>query len=391
MNILKNEGPWGNSGSGGGSNNNGGGKNPWGGRAPGGGPKGPDFDKIFENIRDKFGGGSASGPGKASLLLIALAVVAVYLASGIYRVQQDEKAVILRFGKWVNTTEPGLRYRLPFPFEEDIKIKTTAVNQVEIGFRTDARGIAQDVESESRMITGDKNFIDVDFAVYWMIKDPAAFLFNVRNPIQAVKDAAESAMRDVMGNTPIQRAMTDGREEIAGSVRDLLQSILDSYNAGIKITSVAPKSMDSPKPVVDAFNEVLRASADRDRLKNEAETYRNNIIPVARGEAEKINQDALAYKESVVNKAKGDAQRFTSVYDSYKLAKDVTTTRLYLETMEEVLKNSSKIVLGDGKSGGGVGPVVPYLPLPEIKRQQTTPIKPAPIPEAAPAGEHVNE
>lgn len=363
MKIFMNEGPWGNNGSG-----HGGGKNPWGGGGGGGKqpPKGPDFDKFFEEMKGKFSTHSG-GPSKKTFLFIFGALIALYLASGIYRVAQDEMGVETRFGKWINTKEPGLRYHLPFPVEQVSKVNVTAVNQVEIGFRTGARDL-QDVESESRMITGDKNFIDVDFVVYWVVKDPAAFIFNVRNPEQAVKDAAESAMRDVIGNTPIQRAMTDGRDAIAVQVRVLLQSILDSYGAGIRVTSVAPKSIDAPAPVVDAFNEVLRASADRDRLRNEAETFRNNIIPVARGEAEKINQDALAYKESVVNKAKGDAQRFTSVYNAYSSAKDVTSTRLYLETVEQVLQNSSKIVLGDGK-GAGVSPVVPYLPLPEIKKQ----------------------
>lgn len=369
MKILFNEGPWG-SGSGGGG---GGGKNPWGNGGGNQPPKGPDLDKIFKDMKGNLGGFTGSnGPNKKTFMFIFGAILVLYLASGIYRVAQDEKGVVTRFGKWVNTTEPGLRYALPFPIEQAKKVNVTAVNQVEVGFRSTPRGI-QDIESESRMITGDKNFIDVDFVVYWVVKDPAAYIFNVRNPKQAVKDAAESAMRDVIGNTPIQRAMTDGRDAIAVQVRDLLQSILDSYGAGIRVTSVAPKSIDAPAPVVDAFNEVLRASADRDRLRNEAETFRNNIIPVARGEAEKINQDALAYKESVVNKAKGDAERFKAVYTAYSSAKDVTTTRLYLETVEKVLQNSSKIVLGSGKNGGGISPVVPYLPLPEIKKKAKKP------------------
>lgn len=360
-------GPWGN-----GQNpwgNGSGGKNPWGsnnGNNNNGGRKPPEFEESLKKIKDFWNSSKGSGPKKSWFWVILLIVFGLWGATGLYRVQQDEKGVVLRFGKWVDTTDPGLRYHLPYPIETYIPVKVTAVNQVEIGFRSDARGESNEYESESRMITGDQNFINVNFVVYWMIKDPSAFLFNVRNPEIAVKAAAESAMRDVIGSTPIQRALTEGRQEIAASVKLLLQSILDSYEAGVLITDVAPKSIDAPKPVVDAFNEVLRASADRDRLRNEAEAYRNSIIPVARGEAEKINQDALAYKESIVNKAVGDAQRFRSIYESYKAAKDVTISRMYLEAMEEVLRNSSKVVLGDPK--GGATPLVPYLPLPELKK-----------------------
>jgi modulator of FtsH protease HflK len=380
-------GPWG-------SGQNPLGKNPWGNnsgnnggnRGGGNGPRPPEFGESWNKVKD-FWNNHSSGNTKMWIWLVVLAIIVIWGLTGIYRVQQDEKGVVLRFGKWTDTTEPGLRYHWPYPIEQYIPIKVTAVNQVEIGFRSDARGEAKEVESESRMITGDKNFINVNFVVYWMIKDPGNYLFNVRNPERAVKDAAESAMRDVIGSTLIQRAMTEGREEIAASVRELLQSILDSYGAGIEIRSVAPKSIDAPKPVVDAFNEVLRASADKDRLRNEAEAYRNGIIPVARGEAEKINQDALAYKESILNRAQGDAQRFKSIYESYKVAKDVTTTRMYIETMEQVLKNSAKLILGDEKSSGA-SPVVPYLPLPELKRQMQGPENAVPQQQQQPLGGH---
>lgn len=216
------------------------------------------------------------------------------------------------------------------------------------------------------MLTGDENIVDIDFTVFWKIKDAEKYLFGVRDPEALVKVAAESAMREVVGKTPIQQAFAEGRDKISADTTALLQKLLDDYGAGIEVRPVQLLAVDPPAQVVDAFNEVQRARADRERLRNEAEAYRNDIIPRARGDAERLLQEAQAYREEVVNRAEGDTKRFLSVYQAYQANKDVTTERMYLETMEQVLRNTNKVILDRGQSGSGV---VPYLPLPELRQK----------------------
>ncbi|GAB4193145.1 MAG: FtsH protease activity modulator HflK [Thalassobaculales bacterium] len=315
--------------------------------------------------------------GFRGLALIGLLAVAVWLASGFYRVQPDEQGVVLRFGQYVRTTPPGLNYHLPSPIERVITPNVTRENRLEVGFRTlnefgPRGGQTRDVAEESLMLTGDENIVDIDFVVFWRIKDASDFLFNMRSPDQSVKLAAESAMRDIIGRTPIQVALTEGRAAIESRATDLLQTLLDEYRAGIEVRQVQLQAVDPPNAVIDAFNEVQRARQDRDRAKNEAEGYRNDIVPRARGEAERLIQEARAFKEEVVNRAQGDAQRFLSVYQAYSQAKDVTTQRIYLETLQDVLKNANKVII-DGKGNQGV---LPYLPLPELQRRPPSPAKP---------------
>jgi membrane protease subunit HflK len=359
-------GPWG-GGSGGGGN----GGNPWGGRPSGGGPRQPpDLDEIIRKGQDSLKNMVPPGGlgGVRGIALLAIVAVGAWLATGFYRVDTEEQGVELVFGKYAGFTYPGLHYNWPAPIGKVYTPGVTRINRVELGFNTPSeprgRGLpGRSAASDSLMLTGDENIVDINFTVFWRIKDAGAYLFKVRDPVGTVKVASESAMRDIIGQTPIQVALTEGRQPIEHKVRDLLQQRLDSYGAGIEVQQVQLLKTDPPSVVVDSFNDVQRARADRERLRNEAEAYRNDIIPRARGEAERLLQESQAYREQVVNLAQGDASRFLAVLNAYKVAKDVTVQRLYLETMEEILSGAPKMIV-DGKAGGGV---LPYLPLDQLK------------------------
>ena len=349
-------GPWG-------TPPGGGGKNPWN-RPTGGTPPGPDLDAMFRRFQDRLRrllpGGFGSGRG---IVLIVLGLIAIWFASGFYRVQANEQGVVLRFGRWVRTEQPGLHYHLPAPIETVLLPEVTRVNRTEIGYRSpdQSQGTAgtPSIPDESLMLTGDENIIDINFSVFWVIKNAGDYLFNVRDPANTVKKAAESAMREVIGRTNIQPALTEARAQIEQSTRTLLQKMLDDYGAGIDVTQVQLQKVDPPGPVVDAFNDVQRARSDRDRMRNEAEAYSNGVIPRARGDAARIVQEATAYREQVMDRAEGDAKRFLSVLGAYRQAPGVLGERLYLETIEQVLQHARKIVL-DRQAATGV---VPYLPL----------------------------
>ena len=360
-------GPWGGGG---------GGKDPWGGGGNAGGPGQPDIEEMLRRSQEKFKtmmpGGIGSGRG---IMLAVLAAIALWLASGVYRVDAGHQGVVMLFGKFVQTSMPGLHWYFPSPIGKVYTPDVEQVRRVDIGFRSAGDNRAafgrtpvaeRDVLEESMMLTGDQNIADVDFSVQWKVKDASQFLFNIRDQENTVKLASESAMREVIGQTTLQEAMTSGRQQVADSTRRLLQDILDSYNAGITVTQVQLLKVDPPEKVIDAFNEVQRARQDKERKQNEAETYRNKIIPNARGESEKMVQAATAYKERVIKEADGEAKQFLSVYETYKVAKDVTIQRMYLEAMEEVLRGSSKVIIDSNASGSGV---VPYLPLPELQKK----------------------
>jgi membrane protease subunit HflK len=359
-------GPWGSGPRGGG---------PWGGNRGGGptprgrGPQPPDFEELLRRGQDRFRrvlpGGFGTGTGIA---VVAIAIVVIWLASGFYRVLPDEVGVVLRFGAYNRTTQPGLNYHLPVPIESVLRPSVTRVNRTEIGYRNaegPTRGPAsRQVPEEALMLTGDENIVDVNFTVFWVVKDARSYLFNIRGPEATVKSAAESAMREVVGETPIAQALSEGRGKIETDTQSLLQGILNTYAAGIEVTQLQLLKVDPPAPVIDAFRDVQRALADRERLRNEAESYRNDIIPRARGDAVRIKQEADAYRQEIIARAQGDADRFLSVYNAFKVSQDVTVQRLYLETMEEILKNSNKIII-DKSAEGGNG-VLPYLPLPSL-------------------------
>ncbi|MDA8937067.1 FtsH protease activity modulator HflK [Candidatus Pelagibacter sp.] len=355
------------------------GGSPWG-SAPGGGngsgkgPTPPDIDAIIKDIQNKINkflpGGSKSGGKPIGLILIIL--LFVWLASGLYRVGPDEQGVVLRFGKFVKTTQPGLHYHIPVPVETVETPKVTKVNRIDIGFRSERdSGFSQgggvaDVPQESLMLTGDENIVNIDFSVFWVIKDAGKFLFEIQDPEGTVKAAAETAMREVIAKSKIQPVLTEGRAQIEIETQEIIQSILDEYNSGIQITQVQTQKADPPDQVIDAFRDVQAARADMERSKNEAEAYANDVIPRARGEAAKIMQAAEAYKQKVVAAAEGEASRFISIYNEYAKAKEVTQERMYLETMEKVLADIDKVII-EKNAGSGV---VPYLPLPELGKKK---------------------
>ena len=363
MSDFKNQSPWGTPPPGGNGNGGGGFR---------GGPRPPDVEELIRKVQEKIKkflpGGSASGGRSIILGLVVLAVI--WVASGLYRVLPDEQGVVLRFGKFVKTTQPGLNYHIPFPVESVLTPKVTKVNRMDVGFRSErdsgfTSSAVADVPEESLMLTGDENIVNIDFSVFWVIKDAGNFLFKIQDPQGTVKAAAETAMREVIAKSQLQPILTEGRAKIEAETEEIIQSILDEYNSGIQITQVQTQKADPPDQVIDAFRDVQAARADMERSKNEAQAYANDVIPRARGEAAKILQAAEAYKKEVVARAEGEASRFIAIYTEYAKAKVVTQERMYLETMEKVLADIDKVII-DKNSGSGV---VPYLPLPELKKK----------------------
>jgi membrane protease subunit HflK len=311
--------------------------------------------------------GGVFGSGRG-LLLVVLAVLLVWVAFGIYRVQPEEQGVEMVFGKWTETTPPGLHYNWPAPIGHVETPKVTRVNRVEVGFRTgfDANrstNTTRDVAPESLMLTGDENIIDIQFVVFWVINDAGKFLFHIRNPEETVKSAAESAMREIIGKTAFEFARTQGRANIEAEARELIQAILDQYGAGILVTQVEMQRVDPPGNVIEAFRDVQAARADKERAINEAQAYYNEVTQKAAGTAERVVKEAEAYKLEKVAVAKGEAQRFVALYEQYSVARDVTRRRLYLETMERVLADMNKVLVESGATASGT---VPYLPLTEL-------------------------
>jgi membrane protease subunit HflK len=327
-----------------------------------------DLAKKFQDgLKNMFGGSSKTPDVKKPITLFIIGAIAVWALSGFYRVDADEQGVVLRFGKYTNMTQPGLNYHLPFPIESVMTPKVSKVNRIDVGFRSSndgSRGAIGDIKEESAMLTGDENIVDINYSVFWVIKDASKYLFNIQDPIGTIKVVAETAMREVIARKKIQTILTQGRAEIEIEVQKIMQQILDSYNSGVDITQVQAQKSDPPAQVIDSFRDVQAAKADKERAQNEAEAYANDIIPRARGEAAKIVQEAEGYKKEVVAQAEGEASRFIAIYNEYAKAKTVTQERMYLETMEKVLSGVNKIII-DKQSGSGV---VPYLSLPELKK-----------------------
>jgi membrane protease subunit HflK len=366
--------PWSNQ-SGGGGWKGGGNGGPWGPRPSGPGQQ-PDLEEILrrsqDRLRQAMPGGRMGGP---FAILIALAIIAVIGFFGFtVRVNPDELGIVLRFGAYERQLPPGLNFRLPYPIEEVELPKVTRINRIEIGMRgssdvRDSTSSIRDVPEESLMLTGDENIVDIDFVVFWQISNAPDYLFNIQNPEGTVKDVAESAMREIVGQSDIEPILTAARAKTEASVQQLIQRILDGYGAGIRINQVQLQKVDPPAQVIDAFRDVQAARADQERLQNEAQAYANRVVPEARGEAERILQNAQGYRDQVIAEAKGEADRFEKVLKEYEKAPAVTRTRIFIETMQDVLSNTDKIII-DEKSGG----VVPYLPLSELqKRLSTTP------------------
>src|SRR5690349_14348659 len=349
---------------------------PWGSGPQSQGPKPPDLEEFLRRSQDWLLGLTHGNFGGRGFALIALAAVALWAASGFFRVEPDELGVVLRFGKFVREVQPGLNYHLPYPIETALTPRALRVNNIDVGFDPGRGSTMRDVPEESLMLTGDENIVDVNFSVLWKVKPGHVvdFLFNVQNPENTVKAVGESVMRAVIGHSNIQGILTGARQSIETAVQEQMQKTLNDYGAGVVVQQVQLQRVDPPTQVIEAFRDVQRASSDLERAQNEAQTYANRVVPEARGRAAKILQDAEAYREQTVAEAKGQASRFSQVYDQYKKAPDVTRRRIYLETMERVLGSTDKTIIDTGNQPSpGVLPYLPLQNLPPRSGQQQQP------------------
>ena len=356
----------------------------------GGGYRGsrPPRDKVDviragqKRLKNLIPGGLGSYKG---IGLVVLLGVAIWLVTGLFRVQPNQQAIQLVFGKpYGKPAEPGLHYNLPSPIGDVVVVNVQDQRRIVIGSRGAsqdrpvARGGVRPASTENLMLMGDENIVDIEFAVLWQIKDVFNYAFDVRSPENNVRDAAEAAMREIIGRSNLQYAQTEGRSHIEQDTKDLLQRILDEYGLGVRISNVQLLRVDPPQEVIAAFRDVQAARADKEKSINEANTYRNQVLPRAKGEAESIIQRGEAYKAEIIARASGDAQRFTKVQEQYDTARDITIERLYLDTMEEVLRGVNKVLVD--KNASGTGGVLPYLTLPTQPAGQPPP----PPPRAAP-------
>ena len=360
----------------------------------------PDLDEILRKLQQKlsgllgFGGrrgdgptpgdgvGAAVGGGVAFVLLL---IVAVWLASGFYIVDEGRRGVVLRLGKYLETTMPGPRWHIPYPFESAELVNVAQVRTVEVGYRGSTKNKQP---QEALMLTDDENIVDVQFAVQYTLKSPEEYLFNNRNPDDNVLQAAETAIREVVGKSKMDFVLSQGRSEVSARVKVLMQQILDRYKTGINVTTVNLQNVQAPEQVLAAFEDVVRAQQDRERFKNEGQAYANDVVPKARGVAARLIEEANGYRQSVISTSQGDASRFRQILTEYEKAPQVTRERMYLETMQNILSATSKVIV-DQKAGGGS---LLYLPLDRLMSMTgsgttlETPPRPAAAPEpAAPA------
>lgn len=338
-------------------------KDPWGGNRGNDGP--PDLDEVIRNFQNKIsglfggkGGGSGTNNGRneggfnGTILIFALVVVAIiYVFAGIYQVDQKERAVVLHLGKYSETKGPGLHWNPPL-IDSVSKVDSLSLQEWSTG---------------QQMLTKDLNIVDIRMSVQYSRIDPKAYLLEVRDPEMSLQQAANSALRHVVGSSPMHNVLTEGREQIAVEVRELLQLYLDNYKTGINVDKVNIEEADPPKEVQAAFDDVSKAREDEERLQNEAQTYANGIIPKARGEAQRVIEQATAYKEQVIAQAEGEAKRFEYLLAEYKKAPEVTRRRLYIDTVQEVMENSSKVMV-DVEGGNNMF----YMPLDQIVKATRT-------------------
>ena len=282
---------------------------------------------------------------------VLVGILLFWLATGVYIVGPDEVGVVRTFGKFTRVVQSGLNWKFPAPIETVDTPKVTEVKRIEIGFRTLKNGQYRSVEKESLMLTGDENIVDAEMIVQYKIKDPVAYLFRIVGPELTVREAAEASLRTVVGRNKIDETLTTGKFTIQEETKNQLQSVLDNYNSGIHVVAVQLQDVSPPKEVIGAFKDVASAKEDKNRMINQAEGYRNDVIPKARGEAEAMIRDAEGFKESRVKRAEGDATKFTTILKEYRKAKSITEKRLYLETMEKVLPDIEKIIVPDKDSG----------------------------------------
>jgi membrane protease subunit HflK len=372
--------PWNdNKGGGGGWNPGGGGRGPWG-QGPsngGGGRQGPnmrppDLDEVFKRGRDWLKQMFPNqAPGGVAGTLLGGLLLLLWVWTGVYIIPPAEQGVVLRFGAYVQTIGSGFHIRMPQPIETVERVNVGETRQINVGFKVEGEGANStqvELPRESMMLTGDENIMHVDFTIQWQVKSALDYLFEVQDVENTVRAVAESAMREFVGQTPVDQIMTVNRGKIEQAVQATTQRVLDRYKAGVSILSVSLQTTQAPQDVIDAFNDVQAASADRDRKVNEAQKYANTLVPRAKGDAAKIEQDAQAYKEQAITLAKGEAQRFLSVLGQYKSAPQVTRQRMYVETMQRILTRTNKVILDSGKGG-----VMPYLPLPGLGLRPSQP------------------
>ena len=340
----------------------------------------PDLDELWRRINQRLngmfggkGGGGEDGgglspdsaPGGNLVGLLIGALVLIWVASGFYIVDTGQRGVVLRFGQYIETTEPGPRWHLPWPIESREVVDVDQVRTVEIGYRSDVKS---KVLKESLMLTDDENIIDMQFAVQYILKDPKDFLFVNRGPEETVLQVAETAMREVVGKSKMDFVLYEGRADIAARAKTLLQEILDRYRTGISVSQVTLQNIQPPEQVQAAFDDAVKAGQDRERLKNEAEAYFNDIVPRARGFASRLTQEAEGYKLSVIANAEGEASRFAQIFTEYQKAPQVTRQRMYLDTMQTVMNSTSKILV-DQKEGNSLL----YLPLDKLQQAVSQP------------------
>lgn len=365
-------------------------KDPWGGRRKKPGP--PDLDEVVRKLQQKlaglFGGKWGSGGGSAPksnvpaiIGLVAVVLVIWVALDSVYIIQPAERGVVLRFGKYVDTLQPGPSIRLPRPIEQITRVDVDQIRTVEVGYRAEGRQQVA-VLGEASMLTQDENIVDIKLAIQYKVKSPDDYLFHDRDPDVTIRDATESAIREVVGKSKMDFVLKEGRSEVAARTKELLQNILDRYNNGLLVTSVNLQDAQPPEQVQEAFLDAIRAREDQDRLINEAEAYANEVIPKARGGAARITEDANAYKARIVATAEGDVSRFSQILHQYQKAPEVTRERMYLETLESVLSNTSKVLVDVEK-----GSNLLYLPLDKLTQrpaaEQTAPTTTAQIPASA--------
>ncbi len=350
-----------------------------------GGP--PDLEEVMRNLNNKisslFGGsGSSKGSGKPSggagsgILLIVAIVALIWIASGFYIVDASQRGVVLRFGKQVEVTEPGPRWHLPYPIETVEVVNLSQVRTVEIGYR---ENVKNKMLKESLMLTDDENMIDIQFAVQYILKDPGEYLFNNRAPDENVRQAAETAIREVVGKSKMDFVLYEGREQVAANTTKLMQDILDRYKSGILVSKVTMQNAQPPEQVQAAFDDAVKAGQDRERQKNEGQAYANDVVPKAKGAAARLMQEAEGYKQSVIANAEGDASRFKQILVEYEKAPQVTRERMYLDMMQQILTSSSKVLIDQKSSNGSLL----YLPLDKlIQSTNPTPADAAPAARA---------
>lgn len=342
---------------------------PWG-KPPGGNNEPPNIEELIRKGREQFKKNFQPSLGSPKFVLMGLGILlGLWLLTGLYIVDPGEKGVEMRFGKATEVTDPGLHYHFPRPIEKVEIVDVEKLNSIDVGgSRSSSRSFRNQrrQSSNSYMLTGDENIISVVFTVQWKIKNPQDYLFNIRNQESTIFKVAESTMRDIIAQMPIQPALTEARGQIQQETKELLQKSLDEFQSGVEVVQIQLQQVDPPEEVIDAFRDVQRAKTDSERLRNEAETYRNSIIPVARGQAAQAIQVAQAYRSRVIAEAEGQSKRFLDTYRAYVVDRELFVKRTYLETMEQVLGPQQKIILD---SKGGSQSVLPYLPLPGLKNQ----------------------